>query len=159
MTADTSTHFRALDASEIRAILERNGVGRMAYLLRDQVDVLPMHYVYNSGWIYGRTSPGEKLTALDRDRWVTFEVDEIQGPFDWRSVVVHGGFYPLTPGDVAWDDALRLLRTRVSETLTRDDPAPFRTVLFRIAVQECTGREAVAEPQDESNPSRRAILT
>ncbi len=141
---ETNPHFRALDDSEIWAVLARNHVGRLAYAFHDRVNILPLHYAYSSGWIYGRTSPGEKLVKIEHNRWVAFEVDEVQGPYDWRSVVVHGGFYALSPGDEGWDHALQLLRTAVPEALTENDPTPFRTVLFRIAVQESTGREAVS---------------
>jgi hypothetical protein len=41
-----------------------------------------------------------------------------------------------------WRRGLELLRELVPGTLAEDDPAPHRTVLFRIAVQEMTGREA-----------------
>lgn len=37
---------------------------------------------------------------------------------------------------------VELLRSLVPATLTAEDPAPHRQVLFRIAVQEVTGREA-----------------
>jgi nitroimidazol reductase NimA-like FMN-containing flavoprotein (pyridoxamine 5'-phosphate oxidase superfamily) len=69
-------------------------------------------------------------------------VDEVEGPYDWRSVVVNGGLYVLEPDDDAWHHALELIRTAVPDALGEDDPTPFRTVLFRIAIQESTGREA-----------------
>lgn len=48
----------------------------------------------------------------------------------------------------ALERAVELLRTLVRETFTTDDPAPHRDVVFRIAVQEATGREAfVPEPE------------
>lgn len=165
--ATTSPHFRALDASEIEAVLARNHVGRVAYSFHDRVDIEPVHFVYERGWLYGRTSPGTKLATIQHNRWVAFEVDEVAGPFDWQSVVVHGALYLLAPDDEVWGHALELLRTVIPETLGAGDPAPFRTVLFRIAVQESTGREASSTgrrtsrgtPQGESSPSRRASLT
>ncbi|HEY8485360.1 MAG TPA: pyridoxamine 5'-phosphate oxidase family protein [Longimicrobiales bacterium] len=148
--------FRKLTQEEIEAILARNHVGRIAYSLRERVvDIEPIHYVYADGWIYGRTEPGTKLSAVGQNWWVAFEVDEIDGLFDWRSVVVHGGFYPLSPvGSEAtmqvWEQALGHIRTLFPEALTPEDPVPFRWVLFRIAVQEATGRAASTVPADES---------
>jgi nitroimidazol reductase NimA-like FMN-containing flavoprotein (pyridoxamine 5'-phosphate oxidase superfamily) len=142
MSTEEHPHFRALDASEIWTILARNHVGRIAYTFHDRVNIVPVHYLYRSGWIYGRTSAGDKLVTLEHHHWVAFEVDEVQGPYDWRSVVVHGGFYILSPDEDAWNEGLELVRTAVPEALTDRDPTPFRTVLFRIAVQESTGREA-----------------
>jgi nitroimidazol reductase NimA-like FMN-containing flavoprotein (pyridoxamine 5'-phosphate oxidase superfamily) len=147
--SDTNPHFRALDDGEIQAVLARNHVGRIAYTFRDRVNIVPLHYVYSDGWIYGRTSPGEKLVTIGHHRWVAFEVDEVQGPYDWRSVVVHGGFYVLSHDDRAWTQALERVRGVVPYPLTQDDPTPFRTVLFRIAVQESSGREARSDsPRD-----------
>jgi len=157
MTSAVRPHFHALDESEIWAILARNHIGRIAYTFHDHVDIVPVHYIYSDGWLYGRTSPGEKLVTLAHHRWVAFEVDEIHGPFDWRSVVVHGAFYQLSSDDPAWAHALELVRRIVPDALMEKDPAPFRTVLFRIPVQECTGRCAVS--QEESSPSRRASFT
>ncbi len=137
--------FRVLDTAESQAILARNHVGRVAYSFHDRVDIEPIHYVYDGGWIYGRTSPGTKLATLSHHRWVAFEVDEVDGPFDWRSVVVHGTVYWLTSdashaSEAEVESGLSLLRTFLPETLTEVDPTPFRTVLFRLSVSEITGR-------------------
>jgi nitroimidazol reductase NimA-like FMN-containing flavoprotein (pyridoxamine 5'-phosphate oxidase superfamily) len=154
MSIDSRAYFRALDASEMSAVLARNHVGRLAYTFHDHVDIVPVHYVYSDGWIYGRTSPGEKLVTLAHHKWVAFEVDEVQGLYEWRSVVVRGGFYTLSGDDEAWNHALALIRRLVPEALTDEDPAPFRTVLFRIAVQESTGREGVAPQRATAAPRR-----
>jgi nitroimidazol reductase NimA-like FMN-containing flavoprotein (pyridoxamine 5'-phosphate oxidase superfamily) len=131
----------------MRAILARNHVGRVAYSFHERVNIVPVHYLYSDGWIYGRTSPGEKVEILAHHKWVAFEVDEVEGPYDWRSVVAYGGCYVLEAVVNAWRLALELSRTVVPEALGKDDPAPFRTVLFRIAIQESTGREAASVSQ------------
>ena len=146
MQADAHPHFRALEPNEMRAILVRNHVGRVAYSFHDRVNIVPVHYLYSNGWIYGRTSPGEKMEILAHHKWVAFEVDEVEGPYDWRSVVVRGGLYVLEPDDDAWSEALELIRAVVPAALGASDPTPFRTVLFRIAIQESTGREATSAP-------------
>jgi nitroimidazol reductase NimA-like FMN-containing flavoprotein (pyridoxamine 5'-phosphate oxidase superfamily) len=141
--------IRELSREECERILERNTVGRVAFSLRDRVDIQPIHYVYDDGWIYGRTSAGSKVATLERNKWLAFEVDEVDGIFDWRSVVVHGGFYILEENGLdrdreLFEHALRLLRRVVPGTLTPRDPVHFRTVLFRVPLQEVSGREAVS---------------
>jgi hypothetical protein len=145
----TQPVIRALDRAECEQILARNHVGRLAYAWQNHVDIEPLHYVFHDGWIYGRTSHGAKMEAVGYTWWpVAFEVDEVEELFRWRSVVVHGGFYVL-PEDGSerqadeWEQGVALLRTLLPETLTADDPVSFRTVVFRMAVQEVTGREAV----------------
>ena len=157
MSDPTHPRFRTLDREACIAILARNHVGRIAYAWRNHVDIEPLHYVYHDGWLYGRTSHGAKLEVTGNTWWpVAFEVDEIEGLFAWRSVVVHGGFYTL--GEEVreqhleeWNRGVELLRTLIPETFTADDPAAFRTVVFRMAVQEVTGREAAA-PSHPTNP-------
>lgn len=149
MAAQRPPRFRELDRLEIDEILARNHVGRIAFSFRDRVDIEPIHYVYDDGWIYGRTQPGTKLTVIRHNYWVAFEVDEVDDFFQWRSVVVRGGFYIIpdpsrsTPkDDEARERAIDLLRRLIPDALTPEDPTPGRTTLFRIAVQEVEGRAA-----------------
>lgn len=137
--------YGTLAREEIDALLERHNVGRIAYTFRDRVDVEPINYVFRDGWIYLRTGPGSKLTTLARHPWVAFEVDEVDGPFDWRSVVVHSTVYELTPGGTEaqariYDEAVELLRSLVPATFTEEDPVPHRNVILRMKVDEVTGR-------------------
>lgn len=136
-----------LSEAEALEFLARHNVGRLAYSFRDRVDIVPIHYVNHDGWLYGRTSPGPKLTTLAHSRWVAFEVDEVRGLFDWTSVVVKGALLLLdaegsSAERAAWQEGLRLLRELVPEALAAGDPTPHRDVLFRIHVSEATGRRA-----------------
>lgn len=129
------------------AILARNHVGRLAYSFRDRVDIVPVHYVFDDGWLYGRTSPGAKVKTLRHSRWVAFEVDEIDDMYEWRSVVVRGALYQLTEDLVSPDvreHAIEVLRRIMPDAFTPRDPVPSRTLLFRIHVDACTGRRATA---------------
>jgi nitroimidazol reductase NimA-like FMN-containing flavoprotein (pyridoxamine 5'-phosphate oxidase superfamily) len=142
-----SVTIRELEPDEIHALLSRNHVGRIAFSLHDRVDIRPIHYVYADNWLYGRTSPSDKLVKLRHNQWVAFEVDEVNGPFDWKSVVAHGSFYHLTDQSTPQlleqrDEALKLLRSFVPETLRETDPVPIRTELFAIAIDRVTGRAA-----------------
>lgn len=148
MSAIAEPRFRSLNRSEIDALLMCNNVGRMAYARGNHIDIEPIHYVYANGWLYGRTSAGRKLDVAAREWWpVAFEVDEVEDLFRWRSAVVHGGFYTLDLEGADWEreeatKAISLLRTLIPETFTDADPVPSRNVLFRIAVQEVSGRAA-----------------
>jgi nitroimidazol reductase NimA-like FMN-containing flavoprotein (pyridoxamine 5'-phosphate oxidase superfamily) len=142
--------FRDLDFSEIEVMLKEQSYGRLAFSFRDRVDIEPIHYVYENGWLICRTSPGTKLTQLAHHPWVAFEIDEVRGLFEWRSVVVKGTVYFAEPGspqhDEVWRASLEALRRLVPGALTQDDPTPGRNVIFRIHIDEMHGRAAV--PQD-----------
>lgn len=144
---DSLLSIRALTDEEIAAFLRSNHVGRLAYAFRGHVDIVPVHYVYHDGWLYGRTSVGPKLEMLAHSHWVAFEVDEVRESPEWTSVVVHGTFRPIDPEGSGADRetaelAVSLLRELYPEALTDEDLTPYRTTLFRIHVDEATGREA-----------------
>jgi nitroimidazol reductase NimA-like FMN-containing flavoprotein (pyridoxamine 5'-phosphate oxidase superfamily) len=139
--------FRILSREESERVLMRNHVGRIAYSFHDRVNIEPVHYVFDEGWLYGRTSHGEKLTIIEHHPWVAFEVDEVRDVFDWRSVVVKGAFYVVgAVGDerdeVAFTRGVALMRALVPDVLTANDPTPFRQSVFRIHLDEVTGRES-----------------
>ena len=148
MEAAPRPTFREMDESECLELIARNHVGRVAYARGNHIDLEPIHYVYSDGWLYGRTSAGKKIEMTGYSWWpVAFEVDEVEDLFRWRSVVVHGGFYTIPPDGSGheveeWTKGVGLLRTLVPQTFTEDDPVPWRTIVFRIAVQEVRGKEA-----------------
>ena len=139
--------FRELDPVECEAVLAAHHVGRIAYSYRDKVDIEPIHYVWSEGWLYGRTGEGTKLSTLAHNRWIAFEVDEVNALFDWRSVVVKGAMYVLDPdgegpqGD-EWRQAVQLLRRIMPEAFTEGDPTPDRSIVFRVHADHITGRAA-----------------
>ena len=90
MTATkVAPRFSDLSEANARALLARNHIGRLAFSYRDRVDIQPIHYVYDQEWLFGRTGMGSKLVMLAHHPWCAFEVDEVHGPFHWRS---HGSF-------------------------------------------------------------------
>jgi uncharacterized protein len=128
-------------------MLSRHNVGRIAYASGPRVDIEPINYVYVDGWIYCRTSRGTKVAVIQHHQWVAFEVDEVDGLFDWRSVVVHGGAYFLDSDSPAVDHhsfahGVELLSALVPGTRTGHDPTPFRLLIMRIHLDEVTGRAA-----------------
>ena len=137
--------FRELSVAEMEGFLKRNHVGRIAFSFHDWVDIRPVHYSYSRRWLFGRTSPGDKLVTLRHNQWIGFEVDEVKGPLDWQSVVIRGTFYRLeaqgSESEVRlYRRGLRAIRKLAPSTLTPKDPVPFRTVLFGIAIDSMTGR-------------------
>ena len=147
MSKDARPTFAELSHGEAIELLRRNHVGRLAFTFHDRVDIEPISYVYDDGWLYARTSPGTKLTTVHHHPWVAFEVDEIKGRNEWKSVVVRGTIYfldPTAPGHdrEAYEAALERLRSADSTVLTDQDSAPHRRALFRIHADEVTGRGA-----------------
>ena len=152
--------FSELTTAESRAVLRRNHVGRLCFLNRGVVDVQPVHYVLGEGWIFVRSALGSKLEAFAHYPYVAFEVDEIAGTFDWRSVVVHGTIYFLAQGGgrlerQELDRAVRALRSFIPETLSSDDPTPFRRTVYGIHIDTMSGRMAEPPGRASKRPSVR----
>jgi nitroimidazol reductase NimA-like FMN-containing flavoprotein (pyridoxamine 5'-phosphate oxidase superfamily) len=149
--------IRELSREETEAIIQRNRVGRLAFSFHDRVDIQPIHYIYERGWLYGRTSEGEKISALKHNQWIAFEIDEVADVFDWRSVVIHGSFWIIHPrgsprAEELWTKAAELIAKIVPGALTETDPVAYRHILFRIAVGDTRGREAKPRPVEQNDP-------
>jgi nitroimidazol reductase NimA-like FMN-containing flavoprotein (pyridoxamine 5'-phosphate oxidase superfamily) len=149
MTRRTPT-FRELSRDEIVEILQRNHVGRLAYMSEGRVDIEPLSYVWADGYVCGRTSPGTKVDALPHDPWCAFEVDEVRGPLDWASVVVKGTFHvvspdPSTEQHATYAETLQMIRDATETSSGEGDQPPSRAILFRMFVEEARGR--ASEPK------------
>lgn len=136
---------RELERSDIERVLRRNGVGRIAFVLEHRVDVEPIHFAFAGGWIFGRTAQGAKLRTVQHDRPVAFHVDEIDGVFAWRSVVVHGpiSMLPLDPTvqeREQWEEGLEALERLDPFAGRADDRAHHPGTAFRIRLDEIRGR-------------------
>ena len=83
---DLTPAITVFRGQEIENILERNNVGRLAFSLHDRVDIQPIHYVYERGWLYGRTSEGDKIATLAMDMYAgCFAPTAAPGRVDRRS--------------------------------------------------------------------------
>jgi nitroimidazol reductase NimA-like FMN-containing flavoprotein (pyridoxamine 5'-phosphate oxidase superfamily) len=135
--------IRDLPREECDALLAKNHVGRIAFSYRDHVDIEPISFVFDDGWLYGRTGMGTKLRTLAHNRWVAFETDEINAMTEWRSVVVKGALYLLEPDGAhaeTYARAVEVLRSLNPLAFGAQDPTPERTVVFRIHADQVTGR-------------------
>jgi nitroimidazol reductase NimA-like FMN-containing flavoprotein (pyridoxamine 5'-phosphate oxidase superfamily) len=139
--------FFELSREECAEILARNHVGRLAYRHGRHIHIQPLGFVAQDDVLFLRSSYGTKMDALARDPFVAFEVDEIQGPFDWRSVVVHGTIYVVErDGGAAERRAVEAIRSVMPTAFTDKDPAPDRQILYGLYVHEVSGRMAQSVP-------------
>ena len=139
--------FSTLTDAESRTLLGRNHAGRVAFLSGRVVEIEPVHYVLDDGWLFARSAEGLKLDAFAHNPYVAFEVDEIEGTFDWCSVVAHGTVYVMSNDDGRVDEpqlerALDALRSFIPEALTSDDPTPYRRTVYGIHIDKLQGRRA-----------------
>lgn len=133
---------KILDDHDVKAVLARNSVGRLGFIRHDEIDILPIQYVYKAGSIFGRTSPTGKLSKMQRTGTkVAFEVDEVHSTHDWVSVLTHGTFRIVDRQDeAAWQEALRIVRQLHHDAFTDKDAKSHQSELFEIVIRNATGR-------------------
>jgi len=139
--------FHTLDLAESEAVLGRHNVGRIAYTFHDRVDIEPIHYVFETGRIFGRMQFGKKMEVLSHAPWVAFEVDEVEGLFDWRSVVVHGRIVFPDPNGPPADQAqhargVEVFQQLIPNAFIAGDPTPARAFVFLLHINDISGRAA-----------------
>lgn len=139
--------FLVLTPEDCRKVLERNHVGRLAYVNGSSVDIEPIGYVLSGNWIFFRSAYGAKLEALTHNPFVAFEVDQVAGPASWASVVAHGTIYllPADGGPIEQREfarAVEALRELAPATFTENDPTPHREVVYGLHLDLLTGRMA-----------------
>jgi nitroimidazol reductase NimA-like FMN-containing flavoprotein (pyridoxamine 5'-phosphate oxidase superfamily) len=164
----TGLKTRVLDQAAAVSILQRNSVGRLAFVRANRLTIVPVNYVYADNWLYGRSSDGEKIrgVASNAYNWwpVVFEVDEVDYVAGthvvsgWRSVVVHGGIEILDEPYSGREQAINVIRTFEPEAFAPNDPFPARNIIFRISAMDTTAREAVPEGAADSSESRSAAM-
>jgi len=152
--------FSVLTPADCARFLARNHVGRLAFRNAETVDIEPLGYVADRGWLFMRSAYGVKLEAIAHSPYVAFEVDEIEGPFDWQSVVVHGTIY-LLPADGGpieqrqFRRALKALQSAMPGVLTPTDPVPERQIVYGLHIDRLDGRMAQSRP--EKTPRRARV--
>jgi nitroimidazol reductase NimA-like FMN-containing flavoprotein (pyridoxamine 5'-phosphate oxidase superfamily) len=148
-TSMTAIHISTseLDTETTEMLLSAHHVGFMALAHHDRVTIILVNYVYADQSIYGRLEGGPDVSTLHHHQWVAFSVSEIDGIYDWRSVLVHGSVYLLSPQAsqpeaLEYQATLARLRSVVPAVLTPRDPAPQRTQLFRLHVDTMVGQSS-----------------
>ncbi len=149
--------FSTLSPKECWAVLSAHHVGRLAFVNEKLVDIEPVNYTAADGWLFMRSADGAKLEALAHSPYVAFEVDEIKGSFDWRSVVARGTIYLMADDgryvdQATVDRAVSALRSFSPAALTDDDPTPFRRTVYGLHVDRLSGRSASLEQSATHSP-------
>jgi uncharacterized protein len=149
---------RVLSDVEAREVLTGLHLGRLAYVEGARIEIRPVGYAFDGEWLFGRMGPGSKVKALLHHRWVTFQVDDVESLWSWRSILVHGALHFLEAGGGAEAErvrgrALEALAAAFPGIGTDDDPGHFRGLIFGITPQEVSGLEGYL---DEASPASGA---
>ncbi len=129
--------FQALEVDECTRLLGCMLVGRVAFADDDGIVVYPVNHVLHDGALYFRTSPHARIVSrLQRDRQISFQVDEVDE-------FLRAGWSVLVRGHAELVDA-----DEVADVLPSiDHPEPWaggaRTVTVRITPVHVSGRRVL----------------
>ena len=110
-----------LSGDEVEGMLRRHRTGRIGCAVDDHPYVVPITYAYDGRHIYACSALGRKIEMMRAQPRVCFEIDEIDGPSSWLSVIAEGVYEELA------DEGER-----------------------RVALERLAGRDAGPEPIDPS---------
>ncbi|MGD9892575.1 MAG: pyridoxamine 5'-phosphate oxidase family protein [Dehalococcoidia bacterium] len=132
-----------LSATEIEELLRRGQVGRLGVVGGGRVYIFPISYGYTGDCAYSVSHPGLKVRLMRENPAVCLEVEEIQSPAHWRTVLLHGRFEELH-GQTERDAALAAIVSQgprpAPPSLAPYIDGPEGLIAFRIRVSEKTGR-------------------
>jgi nitroimidazol reductase NimA-like FMN-containing flavoprotein (pyridoxamine 5'-phosphate oxidase superfamily) len=84
-----------LTEGECLAVLGRSRLGRLGCARDNQPYVVPIHFVQEGPYLYGFTTPGQKVEWMRSNPLVCVELDEVEGSERWLSVVIFGRYEEL----------------------------------------------------------------
>ncbi|MGB3300938.1 MAG: pyridoxamine 5'-phosphate oxidase family protein [Phormidesmis sp.] len=149
-----------MGSQDIQNLLQQVGHGHLGCAFEGRPYVVPMqYYLENSSGdssqestIYIFTTEGQKTQYLDANPQVCLQVEDIQDPLHWRSVIVTGRAERLTePSEI--EHVKQLVKARNPTTLS---PAISRTwidswgrkntvAIYRIHPSEITGNQTTEQ--------------
>jgi nitroimidazol reductase NimA-like FMN-containing flavoprotein (pyridoxamine 5'-phosphate oxidase superfamily) len=135
-----------LTPEQIDEVLHAETVGRIGMYAFGRPYVVPITYAYDGSSVYAHSREGLKLRMMRSRPAVCFEVDRVDSPTSWRSVVALGTFSELEAREA--EVAMELLRRRfaplVASATSRPDglshPSGMPWSVFRILLGERSGR-------------------
>ncbi|MDE1193121.1 MAG: pyridoxamine 5'-phosphate oxidase family protein [Arachidicoccus sp.] len=143
-----------LDERQIEYLLKHKLLGHLGCYADNISYVIPICYVYDGQYIYGRTYEGMKIKMIRKNPNVCFQVENIENMAKWQSAICWGEFEELTD-KAERNKAVSLLRDRISATIESsalrqsnywpfsvDDLDDVKGILFRIHINTKTGKSS-----------------
>ena len=89
--------------------LSRASLGRLACARDNQPYIVPIYFVYEEPYLYGFTTLGQKVEWMRSNPLVCVELDEVEDPEQWMSILVFGSFEELQEPATSpeWDQEQR----------------------------------------------------
>jgi nitroimidazol reductase NimA-like FMN-containing flavoprotein (pyridoxamine 5'-phosphate oxidase superfamily) len=134
-----------LTKDEIDEFLRRRLVGRVGCHAEGKTYVVPLIYVWDSGYVYVQSLDGRKIRMMRANPEVCFEVDEYEQDGSWHSVIIEGVYEELE-GSAAEAAVALLVQRLVGRHEPPEEVIERKPVPFRIRSTQATGRRVTRTP-------------
>lgn len=106
--AEQNEVVKVLNEDECYQLLTSQELGRIVVRRKDDMDIFPVNYVVDQGYVYIRSAEGNKVFTVALNSDVLFEVDHVDVETAW-SVVIKGNAKLLTRSEeISYADSLPL---------------------------------------------------
>ena len=135
--------IRQMSEAEAAEVLGRNRVARLGCVVGGYPYIVPVNYIFEGRSAYSHSLPGRKITALRADPRACLQVDEIEGDWNWRSVLAFGDYEEIAGEEERAHILNDLLATfprltPVESMISQGSEVP-RVIVFRIRIGGITG--------------------
>jgi nitroimidazol reductase NimA-like FMN-containing flavoprotein (pyridoxamine 5'-phosphate oxidase superfamily) len=135
--------------------LAKMHLGRLGCVKGAQPYVVPFYFAYDSNYLYGFSTVGQKIDWMRANPLVCVEIDELASASEWISIVILGRYeeLPDTPEfRTQREMAYAFLQQRAdwwepgyAKTIVNGVERPLIPVYFRVQIVEITGRRGTAD--------------
>lgn len=145
--------IRDMSPDEVRSLLDRAHLGRLACAKNGQPHVTPLSFVHEGASLFAFSTVGRKIDWLRENPLVCVEFEDIRSAQSWEVALVEGRYEELTDvSDPLCAHAFSLLQKRPMwwepgyvHTRVGGADRPLEPVYFRIAIAIAKGRCAVTD--------------
>ena len=143
-------------AEECKAVLEHASLGRLGCSYENQPYVIPIHFAYDSGYLYVFSTLGQKVKWMRANPKVCVQTDQIENQGEWISVVVNGEYEELSEPQYSVErkHARSLLAKRyhwwlnaLGERQMKVDDKAIEPLFFRVRIQSMSGLRTADEKE------------
>ena len=81
--------------TECYSTLAHSRLGRLACVHENQPYIVPIYFVHEASYLYGFTTPGQKVEWMRSNPLVCVELDEVVNNTQWMSIIIFGKYEEL----------------------------------------------------------------
>jgi uncharacterized protein len=141
---------------ECKAALEHASLGRLGCSYENQPYVVPIHFAYDSGYLYAFSTFGQKVKWMRANPKVCVQTDQIENQGEWISVLVNGEYEELSEPQYSVErkHASSLLAKRhhwwlnaLGERQMKVGDKSIEPLFFRVRIQSMSGLRTTDEKE------------